>query len=145
MAFRLCDAESADDVDKAVFRLFWVEGAVQWQGVDGFVADVSHAESGGVGEEEGGVEFVDVVADEGVVPYESDEVREHLVYGRLVAQIGVGESIETCDLLGQRTLWVDELACYRLTGRPFLTRMAPISTILSSLGENPVVSKSMEV
>lgn len=110
MAFRLCDAESADDVDKAVFRLFWVEGAVQWQGVDGFVADVSHAESGGVGEEEGGVEFVDVVADEGVVPYESDEVREHLVYGRLVAQIGVGESIETCDLLGQRTLWVDELA-----------------------------------
>ena len=130
MAFRLCDAESADDVDKAVFRLFWVEGAVQWQGVDGFVADVSHAESGGVGEEEGGVEFVDVVADEGVVPYESDEVREHLVYGRLVAQIGVGESIETCDLLGHR---------------PFLTRMAPISTILSSLGENPVVSKSMEV
>ena len=63
-----------------------------------------------LGEEEGGVEFVDVVADEGVVPYESDEVREHLVYGRLVAQIGVGESIETCDLLGQRTLWVDELA-----------------------------------
>ena len=144
MAFRLCDAESADDVDKAVFRLFWVEGAVQWQGVDGFVADVSHAESGGVGEEEGGVEFVDVVADEGVVPYESDEVREHLVYGRLVAQIGVGESIETCDLLGQRTLRVTSWL-YRLTGRPFLTRMAPISTILSSLGENPVVSKSMEV
>lgn len=144
MAFRLCDAESADDVDKAVFRLFWVEGAVQWQGVDGFVADVSHAESGGVGEEEGGVEFVDVVADEGVVPYESDEVREHLVYGRLVAQIAsvsplrrvISSGSGRCGL----TSWL-----YRLTGRPFLTRMAPISTILSSLGENPVVSKSMEV
>mgnify|MGYP006888220967 FL=1 len=144
MAFRLCDAESADDVDKAVFRLFWVEGAVQWQGVDGFVADVSHAESGGVGEEEGGVEFVDVVADEGVVPYESDEVREHLVYGRLVAQIGVGESIETCDLLGQRTLWVDELAV------PFDRSAVPDADgpdlhdpVIA--GENPVVSKSMEV
>ena len=144
MAFRLCDAESADDVDKAVFRLFWVEGAVQWQGVNGFVADVSHAESGGVGEEEGGVEFVDVVADEGVVPYESDEVREHLVYGRLVAQIAsvsplrrvISSGSGRCGLMS----WL-----YRLTGRPFLTRMAPISTILSSLGENPVVSKSMEV
>ena len=110
MIFGVADVERPDEVDDAMAVEFGAEGFGERQRVDRVEIGELDVVALGLGLDDGRVESVDVVSDEGVGAAEFDEARQCLGDGGAVCHEAVVDSGEFRDLCGYGFAGVDELA-----------------------------------
>lgn len=144
MIFGVADVERPDEVDDAMAVEFGAEGFGERQRVDRVEIGELDVVALGLGLDDGRVESVDVVSDEGVGAAEFDEARQCTGDGGAVCHEAVVDSGEFRDLCGYGFAGVDELA----VGAGYLTVADADGAELDDSriwSGSPVVSMSMHV